>query len=264
MKSLFTFALVVFSALAVQSQDIEKLKDEVLKEAFLMYESEKASWHGTDLFIEQYTNTANIGGYVSYTDNKNPKCIFVSKEDKNKVIGTITFDKTFDLTKAKVDLKERNLSALEKKYFLLREKTMTTMGNDTIFKYYKNTKFNIVPLITKEKQRAYVLTASTSNGKVLIGNDYLIEFDNKSEVVKTSRLHRSLLSFDYGGYDKKITGGAHNHLIDFCPIMTATDICTLMLYQDYTNWESHTVVSKDYTSTWDCEKRELTVEPNEK
>jgi hypothetical protein len=32
-----------------------------------------------------------------------------------------------------------------------------------------------------------------------------------------------------------------------------------MLYQDFTHWETHTVISKKYVSIWNCEKRELVI-----
>ena len=63
-----------------------------------------ASWYGTDLFLENYKNRDNIGGYFSYTDNDISKCIFFSKADNPKVIGTISFDSTYNLTQV-----ERNV-----------------------------------------------------------------------------------------------------------------------------------------------------------
>lgn len=264
MKSLLTVTLLVLSSASGFGQDkIEKLKNEVVREGFLLYESEKASWHGTDLFLEKFTDRTKIGGYASYTDGDNPKCIFVSKDDKTKVIGTMTFDKNFDLKTATTDLTERQLTNTEKEYITLREKAFERIYNDTIFKLYKNTNFNVVPLISDKESKVYVLTASTENGKVVIGNDYLIEFNKKGEVKKTSRLHKSMLSFDFGDKEKQMISAMHSHLPEYNEIMTPTDICTTMLYQDYTKWENHTVLSKKYVSIWDCEKKQLVVHTRE-
>jgi hypothetical protein len=105
MKSIITLAFLILSYLCSFGQSkIEKLKTQVLKEGLLLYQSEKASWHGSDFFLEKFTDHTTVGGYVSYTDGNNPKCVFISKEDKNKVIGTVTFDKNFDLSNAKTDL----------------------------------------------------------------------------------------------------------------------------------------------------------------
>lgn len=259
MKLVINVSILVLSVMTTSGQKIEKLKTEVLKEGFLLYKSEKASWHAGDLFLEKFTDRNKVGGYVSYTDGNNPKCIFISKEDKNKVIGTVTFDITFDLKKAIVDLTERQSTDIEKKYTELREKALDRIKNDTIFKRYKNTNYNIVPIITEKVKRVYVLTGSSENGKIIFGNDYLIEFDKNEQVKKTSRLHKGMLAFEYGDKEKQMVGAMHSHLPEYNEIMTPTDICTTMLYQDYTKWENHTVLSKNYVSIWDCKKNELVV-----
>lgn len=236
---------------------IDKLKEHTLQEGVLLYQSEKASWHGTDLFIGKYKNAADIGGYVSYTEGDIPKCVFTSKNDKTLVIGTVSFNKSFDLSKAKIDLTERKANALEQEYLNLRSKVVEAFQTDTIFKYYKNTGLNIVPLITGKEKRAYVLTASKENGKVIIGNDYLINFDKKGNLTKSSKLHKGMLSFDYGKKDQ--AGIMHSHLPEYSEIFTPTDICTMMLYQEQAGWDKNHVVSKNYISIWDCKKNELLV-----
>ena len=259
MKSFITLSIFALSVFTSFGQKIEKVKAEVLKEGLLLFQSEKASWHGGDLFLEKFTDKNKIGGYVSYSDGDNPKCIFIAKDDKNKVIGTVTFEKTFDLGKATTDLTQRQLTNTEKDYMMLREKAFDRISNDTIFKHYKNTNFNIVPIISGKDKRVYVMTATNENGKVIIGNDYLIEFNKNGEVRKSSRLHKGLLEFEYGDKDKQIVGAMHSHLPEYNEIITPTDICTTMLYQDYTKWERHTVLSKEYVSIWDCKTNNLTV-----
>ncbi len=44
-------------------------------------------------------------------------------------------------------------------------------------------------------------------------------------------------------------------------LITATDICTLMLYEKFANWTTHNVVSKKYLSIWDCQTDELVILP---
>ncbi|UOK41711.1 MULTISPECIES: hypothetical protein [Flavobacterium] len=258
MKLHLTLTISLFLSINNFAQSkIEKLKENTLKEGLLLYQSEKASWHGTDLFLEQYKNESNVGGYVSYTDGDSPKCVFVSKNDKTIVIGTISFDKSFDLSKAKIDLSERKVNSLEQDYLNLRTKTIEALQTDTIFKYYENTSYNIVPLITGKEKKAYVLTASKENGKVIIGNDYLINFNKNGDLKKTSRLHKGMLAFDYG--KKDMLGIMHNHLPGYNEIFTPTDICTMMLYQTQAGWEKNHVVSKKYVSIWDCKKNDLVV-----
>jgi len=51
----------------------------------------------------------------------------------------------------------------------------------------------------------------------------------------------------------------HSHLPETGEFITATDVCTLMLYSQYTHWSQHYVLSKKYVSIWDCDKESLVV-----
>jgi hypothetical protein len=42
----------------------------IVDEGKLLYHSEMASWYGTDVFLDNYKSRENIGGYISYMDNK--------------------------------------------------------------------------------------------------------------------------------------------------------------------------------------------------
>jgi hypothetical protein len=53
----------------------------------------------------------------------------------------------------------------------------------------------------------------------------------------------------------------HTHSPETGDFITATDICTLMLYSKYAEWEKHYVVSKKYMSFWDCQNNSLFVLP---
>jgi hypothetical protein len=51
----------------------------------------------------------------------------------------------------------------------------------------------------------------------------------------------------------------HSHGPETGDFITATDICTLMLYEKFAKWKKHNVVSKKYLNIWDCETDQLTV-----
>lgn len=42
----------------------------------------------------------------------------------------------------------------------------------------------------------------------------------------------------------------HNHSENTGEYITSTDICTLMLYGKFTEWESHIVVSDKFMTNW--------------
>jgi hypothetical protein len=138
------------------------------------------------------------------------------------------------------------------------------VNTDTIFKTYKNTSLNIIPVIDEAENKVYVLTGPKNNGVVIFGNDYLITFDKKNKLTATRSLHKNIIPIYY---DKNRPDSSreestiHSHLPETGDYITATDICTLMLYGKFTTWKQHNVVSKNYLNTWKIETNELFVIP---
>ncbi|WBV59807.1 hypothetical protein PFY12_12235 [Chryseobacterium camelliae] len=248
MKNIIALLFIVFAA-SLNAQNLEKISKEINEEGIALYRSEMASWYGTDLFVANYEKKENIGGYFSYIDENVPKCIFFSKDQK--VIGTISFPTNYNPKDANLDLKERGFTSTETEYFTIRQNALKRIQNDTIFKVYKNTNLNIVPLIKNKVKKVYVLTGPSVDNVVVFGNDYLITFDNKDQVKNVEKLHNSMIVQNI--HDEKIgktISGAHTHILENWLTITPTDICTLMLYQKFTNWGSYFTTSKKYTSIW--------------
>lgn len=245
--------LIVFFALFASlfyAQDLEKIAKEIKDEGVELYRSEMASWYGTDIFMANYKDRENIGGYFSYIDQQVPKCIFFSKN--NKVLATIAFPANYYPENAKLDMTERDFTPGESDYFTIRQNALERIKNDTIFKHYKNTNLNIVPIIQNNVKKVYVLTGPSVDNLVIFGNDYLITFNDKSEVKTIEKLHKGMIVQNI--YDEKVgktVCGVHSHVLENWQTITPTDVCTLMLYQKFTNWENYMVVSKKYTSIWD-------------
>lgn len=258
-NTLYSLLLLLITVF-VSAQDLEKTAKEITDEGVQLYRSEMASWYGTDVFIENYKYRENIGGYFSYIKNdKVPTCVFFSKG--NKVIGTISFPNDYKPENSKLDLTERDFTDVEKDYFEIRQATNERIKKDSIFKFYNNVNFNIVPIIKNNKEKkVYVLSGTNLNNIVLFGNDYLLDFNSDNSIIKVQKLHNSLLNFKIK--DEKIgrtVSGIHSHVLDDWPFITPTDICTLMLYQHITNWESYTVISKKYTSLWNNKSNHLII-----
>lgn len=260
MKRTF-FALTTLLTLNVFAQDNPtELAKPIVDEGKRLYRSEMASWYGTDLFIESYKDRANIGGYFSYSDNGIAKCIFFSKGDKPKAIGTITFDSTYNTKTAKTDLTEREFTSGEGDLYAIRKIALATINSDTLFKRYKNTSFNLIPIINGSEKKVYVLTGPQQNGVVIFGNDYLLTFDNNNSLISKKQLHKNIIPINYGSKDET-EEAMHSHLPETGDFITATDICTLMLFEKFTKWKKHTVVSKNYLSIWNCRADQLVVIP---
>ena len=257
--------LLIFLSLHVFGQDNPTEQAQpIVAEGKQLYRSEMASWYGTDLFLESYKDRANIGGYFSYSDNSVAKCVFFSKTEKPKVIGTISFDSTYNIKTATTDLNEREFTANENDLYLIRKIALATINSDTLFKTYQNTNLNLIPIINGGEKKVYVLTGPKQNGVVIFGNDYLLTFDKDNNLDTKRQLHKNIIPINYGGEEeegKEIQGTIHSHLPETGDFITATDICTLMLYEKFTKWKQHNVVSKKYLNIWNCLTDQLTVIP---
>ncbi|MBV5281873.1 MAG: hypothetical protein JZU53_05485 [Paludibacter sp.] len=258
------FLLLTFVSLSAGAQtDLQTRIKTIVDEGKRLYRSEMASWYGTDLFLVNYKSRTNVGGYFSFTTKEDvSKCIFFSKAEKPKVIGTISFDKTFNPELAKIDLNEREFTVMENDLYVLRKVALTTINTDTLFKRYSNTDLNLIPLVYNNEKKVYVLTGPKQGGAVILGNDYLMTFDSNNQLIARKPLHKNIIPVPYAGKQSdgtEIVSTLHSHLPETGDLITSTDICTLMLYEKFAKWKSHKVVSQKYLSTWDCAKDELTV-----
>jgi hypothetical protein len=261
MKNILVLVSLLITSMTLFGQeDLEKISDSIAAEGLRLYKSEMASWYGTDIFLEKHKNRVNIGGYFSYSDNNIAKCIFFSKGDTSKVIGTISFDTLYKVNTAQVDLAEREFTNSEKQLYAIRRTALKTINSDTLFKTYKNTNLNLIPLISNGQKKVYVLTGPEQNGIVIFGNDYLLNFKDNNDLLDMRRLHKNIISLNYGNAsDTTIVGTMHSHLPETGNFITATDICTLMLYEKFAKWQQHYVISKNYVCIWDCNKNILAI-----
>jgi hypothetical protein len=236
----------------------------IVEEGKLLYRSEMASWHGTDVFLRDYKNLEHVGGYFSYSEKDRSICIFFSKSEKPKVIGEISFDTIYNINThtAKVNFAERDFTDTEAVLFTIRQMALAEINSDTLFKKYENTSLNLIPLISGDEKKVYVLTGTQEKNIVYFGNDYLLLFDKYNKLILKKKLHNNIIPIRYGVIDgKEIETTVHSHLPESGDFITATDICTLMLHQKYTKWKKHIVVSDKYLNIWNCETNQLMVVP---
>jgi len=256
-KAIITFIHMTLCFLAIGQTKIDKATSAIVEEGKKLYRSELASWYGTDIFLARFGDRRNdIGGYFSYNDRDLSTCIFYSKSDNPKVIGTISFDATFDLNSAQVSGSERDFTTNELELYSIRNIALKEINSDTFFETYKNTSLNLIPIIEKGFKKVYVLTGPRNEGVVIIGNDYLLSFDKKNNLVKKSRLHKNILPIKYAESSKDAVS-MHTHLKETGDFITATDICTLLLYGKLANWKQHIVISEKYVCMWNCETNQL-------
>lgn len=255
MNRFLLFLTLFFSIIQVFSQNTDK----ILAKAYLLYNSEKASWNGTDIFLEMFPEKRDlIGGYLSYPHNNNFNCIFFNQDSIPIVLATINFDSSFKAGNAIVNTHQRRLTLYENELLQIRKKALIEINSDTLFKFYKNTSLNPIPIIFNNKKMVYVLTGPQISNVVIFGNDYLLTFDKKNNVKTKKCLHKNILTFEYNNESKDAVT-MHSHLKSTGDLITATDICTLLLYENYAQWKQHYVISENNVSIWDCSKDDLIV-----
>lgn len=266
MRALVSLILFLFLCTDIHAQK-NKEEQAIVDEGKKLYKSEMASWYGTDIFYEKFPDKQkDIGGYFSYSDQNIVKCIFFSNASKPKVMVTISFDSTYNIKAAKIENTQREFTPYENEIYLIRKEAMNVILSDTLFKLYKNTNFNLIPLIDGNSKKVFVLTGPQIENVVIFGNDYLLTFDKKNNLVTKKQLHRNIIPINYsdkGAEENERVETMHTHLPETGDFITSTDICTLMLYAKFAKWKSHIVVSENTISIWFCEKNSLAVIPKE-
>ena len=263
MKKNFTilFLACLFNQAFGQGKDLVVIADSISREGKALFRSEFASWYGTDVFAAKCpARRAIAGGYISYDDGHNLVNVFYSNAPEPKVLSTITFGYDLDNKKYGLDTSDREFTPAEKELYVMRKRAVARINKDTTFKTYSNAELNPVPIMLNGAKKVYVLTGTNATGVVLFGNDYLINFDKNDNITSVKKLHKSLIVSEIGRDTAKIQiAGMHTHLPKYSDFITATDICTLMLYEKFTTWNQYTVISKKYASVWDCKTNTLMI-----
>ncbi|MCS3737398.1 hypothetical protein [Mucilaginibacter dorajii] len=252
MKKLFTLITLFILAQNVTAQKkvLRQIADSINAEGEMLYRSEWASGHSTQIFASSFGRKKLLsGGYFSYETKKEMTTIFFSKNEGPVVLATVKFDHGLDSSKYSIDTTTRKFTENEKEFYTIRSKAAQAVLNDTLFKFYEHTSLNLVPIIKNGTKKVYVITAQTAPDEILLGNDYLINFDKDNGIIRKTKLHNNLIPLGTGGKEA-IKASSHQHLGETSPFITATDICAFKLWKAKTTWVISFVVSVGYVSAW--------------
>lgn len=257
MRLIFT---IFFLSSFIQYAQNSKV-EQILEEGKLLYRTEKASWYGTDDFLERFKQKRDsIGGYLSYeTENSEIATIFFSKKDPNKVIVRYKFDSLPKPTPISIDTLNTNANLLERDLIFIRQDALNRVNDDNtgFFKFYENTSLNFMPVITGNKRVVFILTGPQTNGYILLGNDYVLKYSKSNKFKNKEKIHNSLVQLQWKSEDpeKQIEQTIHSHVLS--DYINSTDICTLLLYKNFIDWKKHIVISKKQVSIFDVEGESL-------
>jgi len=258
MKRVFVIFTAVFT---MTTFSFGQKSNEILEEGKLLYRLEKASWYGTDVFLEKFAHKRDIaGGYLSYLNENNQVVnIFFEQDNPSRILVRFEFESLPQKNPTRIDTTNQIATQQEMDLIAIRQDAVRQMSEneDKFFSFYENTSLNFIPLIRNGKRQVFILTGPQVSNVVIIGNDYLLTYNKKNKLTKKEKLHNTLLQFQGKSDDpeKPIVSTYHSHILS--NLITSTDICTLLLYKDFVEWKQHYVISKKYVSIFDLEKENL-------
>lgn len=257
---IIVFLAFVAGSISAQSRpDLNKIAIEIEREGKQLFLLEKTAWLGSDILREVHKNPQKVGGYFSYLKDGGSVCVFFSRDKNPDVVASVSFDADFTESNTVVNLTTRSLYREERELYEIRRKALDMVNTDSLFKTYSNSNLNIIPMVYNGTPKVYVLTSPEQAGVMLFGNDYEIIFNKDSEVVAKRALHKGLIPIYYEGREGLAKASVHSHLSGNDEFITPTDICSLMLYQDFIPWERHYVMTPKYVSVWNCKLNKLNI-----
>jgi hypothetical protein len=256
----FTFSLLLLLSMTKVLVGQTNEEKEIVNEGRMLYQLEMASWYGTDIFLEKFKDKQkNTGGYFSYINQNRAVCVFFSNAQTPQIIATFTFDSAYNVNTAIINSQEREMTKHEVDLLKIREVALTRLSTDKYFEFYQDMNPNVIPVVDDKGKRVYIVTASKKAGIVVFGNDYLLTFTNDNDLKDQKRLHKNIITLEYKEDNSDARWSMHTHTKETGDLITATDICTLMLYEKYANWGQHYVISDKRVSLWDCKKDKLVI-----
>ena len=264
--ALFSSALLAQQIEMSESELMNKL-DSVLQEGNLLYKYEKSAWISNDLASENPIVRAEFKDYLTYEEQGEIRTIIFG-ENHQICIAEYTFENNFDNPKS-IKIEKRELSDKERTLIDVREKILNNINDNEygITAPPAGYNFNLILLPFADKYKLYIITGTTEPNVVPFGNDYIFIADENGDIESWQKPHFQLIptyTVITGGYARRnfarVTGLIHTHL-PTTPLMTATDICTFMLYAPfYGDLETLTVVSAPVAMKYHLKENKITIQ----
>lgn len=239
--SLFS-SIMLAQTIEMSETELKTKLDSVLTEAHLLYKYEKSAWISTDLAMENRAVKKDFSGFFVYEEEQGKiKVIILGKESQN-CIAEYSFESDFSKPKL-VKTEKRELSNQEKTLLEVREKILVNLSDKkyevTIPDGYSP---NLILLPFAEKYKLYIIMGTSQRDIIPFGNDYIFIADKNGKIENWQKFHSRIIP----GYTKidgnKVTELTHSHLRT-TPLITATDICTFILYAPLYDIDAFSVYS---------------------
>lgn len=252
----------IFLSIAVFSQDLDQISNQILSEGIELYRNEHASWISTDSVPEE--DKALINGYFTYWNGNNYISIYVDSTDQ---IALYQFffqpAEGIELTLIKT-LKNVPLTGLERNILSVRKKAIGIASWwYQQFGYDQIVNPNAIIYRTSPQFEVYVIPGAKQSGLLPIGGDMRMVFKPDGELGKMDAIHNNLIPFEIETHEE-IVYLAHEHRGKRLAkeYITATDVCTLLLYREFLKEEKHLTVHKKFVSEFYFNEPRLMIRPN--
>ncbi len=237
--------------------------DAILQEGKLLYQLEKAAWMGTESFLDRYNHLKeSVGGYVSYKNEKGQLInLFYNKENPVRIVARFSFELNPEMILLRSDTLPSEATSYETDLITLRQDALRriSVNEEGFFSTYSNTRLNLIPLIQNHEKKLFIITGTKDKNVIYIGNDYLLHYNEKNELINKEKIHQSILQYPCksGGGNQPASATFHSHVSS--EYITSTDICTLLLYKDQLEWRQHYVFGENHVSVFDLDHERLVV-----
>jgi len=262
LKAFFILGFVTLTLVGF-TQPTEKEQQVIVNEGFELYRLELASWNSSDLLASIWgiNSLDSIHGYLSYRQGNTYNTIYYGGEKQFRIYANFVFDSVCSMESAIMDITPRNAGRKETELITMRHDALERVGRNenNFFEIIEKTSLNLIPVITAKERKVIILTGPQETGNVLFGNDFALEYSAENKFVSQTKLHQNLITVPMESEAGNVIATKHTHQEPTSEYITTTDICTLLLYGDYTNWKKHVVISDNFVSIWDVEKKTLDI-----
>ncbi len=268
MKLIGIAVIVISSLLCIKAQDAEmQLKlDSILEEGKLLYNYEKAIWKASDIVMQEKSRDY-ARHYIVYDEGESMTVVFSDNEFKNQVAKFEYLKYQFEKPLSK-DYTEKELEPKDAQSFALKNKALDNINaksSEYEFHFFPDYNPNIVWMPAGDGYKLYIIIGTPIENVIPFGNDYLFRIDNEGKVSYWHKFHQTQImsqtKLGDEGEGKTIVSLMHSHL-KMTPYISATDICTFLLYgYELAGLNLLSVYSTAFekTFTYDVEKDTITV-----
>ena len=260
----FSFLLLFPVFNGFSQHGLEKETNRILKEGYMLYKLEQASWQASSIQKNRYHDlNDSLGGFLSYISNDKIRTIFWNENDSFHIQLELNFDSIAgEASATSIELK-READHYEKELIQLRQAAFHDVLEDSeeFYELFEGISLNLIPVIENGRKGVFIITGPRSDDEILFGNDYLLRFNSRNQLKSRVKLHESLVTIPFnentGTNNNRTT--FHSHASKKTQLISSTDICTLLLYRNYIHWKYHMVTSKRFVSVWNVETGTLMI-----